>query len=308
MHPRRRANQPHWERRAAYPRHPVGRARRRWPRAYDGGHDLEGPSADSRYRRSYDADEALPPKRRRGRRSSGMQRLRDSPVRNGLIGLAIAGAAAPIAVNRYQQALRTDPAHERVAIQQQAADMVNDQTVAEEWQRMVLEGRETANIVGEAGVVNSREVAIQESMERYSEYNLSRDLAETIHDAAAEAGIDPEIAFGLVRAESSFRNTATSVVGAVGLTQLMPRTAAWMEPGITTSQLRDPATNLRVGMKYLNYLMKKYNGNEDLALLAYNRGPGTVDRALKRGANPDNGYADFVRGKENHGHQLFTAR
>jgi soluble lytic murein transglycosylase-like protein len=70
--------------------------------------------------------------------------------------------------------------------------------------------------------------------------------------------------------------------------------------------LRDPETNLRVGFKYLRYLLDKYNGDENLALTAYNRGPGTVDKALRRGGNPDNGYAAFVRGESNHGHRLFT--
>lgn len=137
-------------------------------------------------------------------------------------------------------------------------------------------------------------------------YNVTPQLARQIAEAAAEFEIDPAIAFGLVRAESSFRTTATSPVGAVGLTQLMPRTAAWLEPGVTRSQLRDPETNLRLGFQYLRYLMDKYEGDEKLALLAYNRGPGTVDRALARGRNPDNGYADFVHGRENHGHRLFT--
>jgi soluble lytic murein transglycosylase-like protein len=139
-------------------------------------------------------------------------------------------------------------------------------------------------------------------------YSVSAELARNIHEAALEFDIDPEIAFGLVRAESSFRNQATSPVGAVGLTQLMPRTAAWIQPGVTRAQLRNPRTNLEVGFKYLRYLLDKYEGNEDLALLAYNRGPGTVDRALRRGANPDNGYAAFVRGEANHGHRLFTNR
>lgn len=141
---------------------------------------------------------------------------------------------------------------------------------------------------------------------RSSGYNVSPALASKIGMAAAEFDIEPDLAFGLVRAESSFRNQATSRVGAVGLTQLMPRTAAWIEPGTTRSELRDPDTNLRVGFKYLRYLIDKYDGNEKLALLAYNRGPGTVDRALKRGRNPDNGYADYVYGRKNHGHRLFT--
>lgn len=137
-------------------------------------------------------------------------------------------------------------------------------------------------------------------------YRVTPQLAVQIGKAAAEFEIEPNVAFGLVRAESSFRNVATSPVGAVGLTQLMPRTAAWMEPGVSRAQLRDPETNLRIGFKYLRYLLDKYEGDEKLALLAYNRGPGTVDNALRRGRNPDNGYADFVHGKKDHGHRLFT--
>jgi soluble lytic murein transglycosylase-like protein len=137
-------------------------------------------------------------------------------------------------------------------------------------------------------------------------YNVSPALAAQITKAAAEFEIEPQVAFGLVRAESSFRTQATSRVGAVGLTQLMPRTAAWMEPGVTRAQLRDPETNLRIGFMYLRYLLDKYDGDEKLALIAYNRGPGTVDNALRRGRNPDNGYADFVYGNPDHGHRLFT--
>ena len=153
-----------------------------------------------------------------------------------------------------------------------------------------------------------QDVSLEEIAAEYAAkgYDLSLSLAEEIHEAAADNGIDPEVAFGLVRAESSFRNAATSTVGAVGLTQLMPSTARWLEPGVTRSELRDPETNLRIGFKYLRQLIDKYEGDVDLALVAYNRGPGTVDKALKRGRDPDNGYADFVRGKENHGHKLFT--
>jgi hypothetical protein len=170
-----------------------------------------------------------------------------------------------------------------------------------------------------AGIVDQSVEAAwrQRAMERESQklsaqfvqrgYRVSPELALSIHEAALRYEIDPKTAFGLVRAESGFRNTATSPVGAVGLTQLMPRTAAWMEPGVTREQLRNPDVNLDIGFKYLRYLKDKYNGNEDLALLAYNRGPGTVDRALRRGLNPDNGYAAFVRGEANHGHTLFTS-
>src|SRR6185436_13659140 len=106
--------------------------------------------------------------------------------------------------------------------------------------------------------------------------------------------ISPNVAFGLVRAESSFKPTAESPVGAVGLTQLMPSTARWLRPGTTKQDLRNPETNLTLGFTYLRSLIDKYHGNEKLALTAFNRGPGTVDKLLKKGRNPDNGYADKV--------------
>jgi soluble lytic murein transglycosylase-like protein len=128
-------------------------------------------------------------------------------------------------------------------------------------------------------------------------YPVSDRLARQIHAAAVDNGIDPALAFGLVRTESGFRNSATSHVGATGLTQLMPATARWLEPGTTRSDLRDSETNLRIGFGYLRSLIHRYDGDTTLALLAYNRGPGTVDRLVKRGRDPDNGYADMVRGR-----------
>lgn len=127
-----------------------------------------------------------------------------------------------------------------------------------------------------------------------SEYKISEGLAKEIHTAATEVGISPKVAFGLVQAESSFRTKAVSPVGAVGLTQLMPATARWLEPGTTRKELMEPRTNLQIGFKYLKQLIADYDGNERLALTAYNRGPGTVNRLIKRGRNPDNGYADKV--------------
>jgi soluble lytic murein transglycosylase-like protein len=126
------------------------------------------------------------------------------------------------------------------------------------------------------------------------QYKISTSLAKNIYKAAVANNITPHTAFGLVRAESSFRTAATSPVGATGLTQLMPATARWLVPGTTRQQLKNPETNLRIGFKYLRSLIDKYDGDEKLALLAFNRGPGTVDKVLKRGGNPDNGYAEKV--------------
>lgn len=127
-----------------------------------------------------------------------------------------------------------------------------------------------------------------------AEFEVALPLAQDIHDAAVEEQIDLKVAFGLVRAESSFRPKVVSPVGAVGLTQVMPATARWLQPGTTRRDLLKPDVNLRLGFKYLRQLLEQYEGDEELALTAYNRGPGTVDRLLRRGRNPDNGYAEKV--------------
>ena len=294
MDRRSRDSRPPWERRSDYPRHPIGTARRRWPDANEEGLPPEH-ATGRRYRRAYDAD-AEAREHRHTRARGSLEVLRQSPVRSGLIGLAVAGTAAPIAVNRYQQAMRTDPTHETLMAGSKAAGSTEGD-VSNAWQNL-----ENA----EAQATQSREAAIAQSIDEYSEYGLERALAEQIYDSAVENEIDPNIAFGLVRAESSFKNSSTSPVGAVGLTQLMPKTASWLQPGVTRAELRDPDTNLRIGFKYLRQLIDKYEGDTKLALIAYNRGPGTVDRELKRGGNPDNGYADFVEGRKNHGHSLYT--
>jgi soluble lytic murein transglycosylase-like protein len=125
-------------------------------------------------------------------------------------------------------------------------------------------------------------------------YDVPVGLAALIHRAASTEGIAPRLAFGLVRTESEFKQTAVSPVGAIGLTQVMPGTARTLKPGTTRQDLFDGTTNLHLGFGYLRELIDRYDGNVRLALTAYNRGPGTVDRLVKRGRNPENGYATKV--------------
>ncbi|HSU16862.1 lytic transglycosylase domain-containing protein [Longimicrobium sp.] len=145
----------------------------------------------------------------------------------------------------------------------------------------------------------SRDVAAEELAEKYRDrgYKVSPSLARAIRAAAEANDIPAEVAFGLVRTESGFKNTARSPVGAIGLTQLMPATARLFQRGISHRDLQNPEVNLRIGFRYLRELMDKYDGDTELALTAYNRGPGTVDRVLKRGGDPDNGYAGMVLGR-----------
>lgn len=85
--------------------------------------------------------------------------------------------------------------------------------------------------------------------------------------------------------ESRGNSNAVSQTGARGLMQLMPDTARELErklgmkPGQTDT---DPAANKKAGTYYFTELMKKYNGNEEYALAAYNSGPGTVDKVIQQ--------------------------
>lgn len=125
-------------------------------------------------------------------------------------------------------------------------------------------------------------------------YGISYDLAAAIERAAIAEGIDPDLAFRLVRVESRFHERAVSPAGALGLTQLMPRTAEELQPGITREEIFDRDTNLRLGFRYLRWLLRLYDGDVEEALHAYNRGPGTVARIRAGGGDPANGYADLV--------------
>lgn len=291
MQQSRRRPPPPWERGTAAPRHPVGRTRRRFTDEPD----------TPRYRRAYDGagDRRIDGERRatdglrlsRRQHTGIMGNFRRAPVRDGLIGLAIVGAAAPLAMSRLD-ALRTDGSHEQL-IPSPAILPLTDGNVGAAWRaaNTEAEAKTTAAVAGKSA---DRESYIQQKVERYSDMGLDRKLAESIYDLALKENIKPDVAFGLVRTESEFKTYATSHVGAIGLTQLMPATARWMRPGVQVSDLRNAEVNLSIGFRYLSELIEKYDGDERLALLAYNRGPGTVDRVLKRGGNPDNGYAKAV--------------
>jgi soluble lytic murein transglycosylase-like protein len=94
-----------------------------------------------------------------------------------------------------------------------------------------------------------------------------------IEAAAGEAGVPASLLTALVWSESAFREGAVSHAGAIGLAQLMPGTASQL--GVDP---HDPSENLRGGARYLAAQLDRF-GSVELALAAYNAGPGRVSRA-----------------------------
>jgi soluble lytic murein transglycosylase-like protein len=95
-----------------------------------------------------------------------------------------------------------------------------------------------------------------------------------IAEHATLHGLRPDLIHAVIQAESGFNPAARSNKGAMGLMQLMPATA--VRYGVTDAF--DPAQNIRAGVAYLKGLLERYSHNEELALAAYNAGPGAVEK------------------------------
>lgn len=147
---------------------------------------------------------------------------------------------------------------------------------------------------GELELVRMEMSRLQEIMDYSRKYSVPADLATSIYDIALAEGIAPSLGFRLVEVESGFYRRAVSPKGAVGLAQLMPATAFELDPNLEYRDLFDSDTNLRLGFRYLRWLLNRYDGDLRIALLAYNRGLGTVDRIRAGGGDPANGYARAI--------------
>jgi soluble lytic murein transglycosylase-like protein len=123
------------------------------------------------------------------------------------------------------------------------------------------------------------------------EASSARELYEPfVVEYSNRHSLRPELVRAVIQVESGYNPRALSPKGAMGLMQLMPETARML--GVQRPY--DPEQNIRGGTRYLRLLLDKYEGNEELALAAYNAGSGAVDRYGKR-IPPYRETRDYVR-------------
>ncbi|MEA5415451.1 lytic transglycosylase domain-containing protein, partial [Synechococcus sp. BA-132 BA5] len=116
--------------------------------------------------------------------------------------------------------------------------------------------------------------------------DLERDLERSLHPlrfeaafraASTQAGLPMELLLGVAKQESRFTPAVRSPVGATGLMQLMPATAAELAGGpVSEQRLEDPADNASLGARYLAQMLRQWDGDPLLAVASYNAGPGAV--------------------------------
>ena len=124
----------------------------------------------------------------------------------------------------------------------------------------------------------------QKPVRRHFSYPMEYEAE--VRRACEKYDLDPCLVFAVIRTESFFTPDAVSGAGAQGLMQIMPETGRWLSGKIELDapyddeMLYDPATNLRLGCWYLDFLHKRYDGRWQEALTAYIAGQGQVDQWL----------------------------
>ncbi|MBX7138077.1 MAG: lytic transglycosylase domain-containing protein [Oligoflexia bacterium] len=128
----------------------------------------------------------------------------------------------------------------------------------------------------------------------------ARDLALTIVSESYKANVDPLLVAAVISSESSFQRHVESHKGAVGLMQLLPETGRYISAKLDSAwhgswKLREPEYNIKLGIGYLQYLKKMFNGNLEHALIAYNWGPGNLQQALEARSHIPSSTKEYAR-------------
>lgn len=121
---------------------------------------------------------------------------------------------------------------------------------------------------------------------------------EYIEESVKGTSIDPYLVLSIIRVESGFNNNAVSSKEAKGLMQIKESTyedvKASFEDRNGDINIFDPKTNIKIGVSYFQKLIRRYNGNYYIALLAYNGGMGNVDTWIRKGIIPSDLDTEIV--------------
>jgi hypothetical protein len=133
-------------------------------------------------------------------------------------------------------------------------------------------GRLVRSTVVAARVITEKVVAPQTPADAKAPIEPSVTVNELVASIARRHDVEPSLVDSVIRVESNYNPNAVSPKGAMGLMQLIPSTARRFGVNDTFH----PQQNIEGGVRYLKYLMQLYNGDERLALAAYNAGEGAV--------------------------------
>ena len=161
-----------------------------------------------------------------------------------------------------------------------------------------VKGRATSTVGERETLVQRREKPKTESVPKRAPDNTKRVATDTkaakkakspTEQIAKQYGIELDLLLALIKRESTFNPKAISPTGAVGLMQLVPATARGLglkvpsyenvrkpTPNPSVDERFDPLKNLEAGVKYLDEMLERYDGDYSLSLAAYNAGPGNV--------------------------------